>query len=285
MSRLASTSITRSRRATLALVAALATAGGGCATSWGITQATGDQRILDEGVREEAVPLAGLEEHLTVALPFTHLEATPVTTTAPATAPATAPTVALQCASFQRGEDAVYRSAFRYGKQWKMITATAALAEGLIAGGLLLVGDRSGYDIAAGSFLAADAVASAALFFLPRRESYRREVRTVTTQLRVSCPEAMTLEIGDASFPVDAAGRVGELGDAALDEWMAAPTGAVRVRFSGQLVELPISFASRCAWNQRRQRPEPGCQYGIGTPERYTTATVKVTPGTLTRVD
>lgn len=275
-------------RRVLAVIAATALGAGGCASMWAVTQVSGKPEAWDESVREEAVPLPGLEERLVVSMPLV-IEMTPApaaTATAGTTAPAPTPRpFALGCRSDQRGQDAVYRSAFRYGKRWKQGTAIMFLVEGASAAALLLLGDRSGSDVVWGGFFAVDAVATGALFFAPRKEIYRRDVRPVRTEIRDDCPATLTLQIGADVFAVDAAGRLGELGDLALDDWMQAPTGPLLLGFEGRSVELVITATDRCTWNRNRQRtPEPGCAYPTGISPSYASTTIDVAPGTLTRV-
>lgn len=272
------------------LAAALAVAvGGGCATTWATSQLAGGARIWDEQVREEVVPLPGVDERLIVALPLAiEHEAAPATTTA-ASAPAVPPRAlpfALTCTAEQRAQDEVYHSAFRYGARWKKTTAIMFAVEGLAASAFLFLGERTVPNQVYGGFFAIDAVATAALFFVPRQEIYRRDVRPVTTPLRRDCPAAMTLTIGTDVFPVDAAGRLGELGDTALDDWMQAPRGAVYVTYAGQRADLVLGNAEQCAWHRHRQRPPgPGCAYPGSLPPRVAVTTLTVAPGTLTRAE
>jgi hypothetical protein len=258
---------------------------------WTTTQLSGTQRVWDESVHEQAVPLDGVEERLAIEMPLAILhEAPPPTTTAPAPAavPASPPKelpFALTCVTTQRGQDEVYHSAFRYGKSWKKGTAIMFLLEGLSGSAMLFLGERSGSDIVWGSFLAADAVGSAAIFFIPRKEIYRRDVTEVVTPIRDDCPAGLALEIAGESYPVDAAGRIGELGETALDDWMQQPTGAVRLTLPGQSTDLVLGIAERCTWNRARQRtPDPGCTYQ-SVPAQTASASLLVPAGTLTRLE
>jgi hypothetical protein len=214
----------------------------GCATGWIATEAAGGQRALDEDVHEVHVPQPGVDEHLTVTLPL----ATQYAGTGSAATPLP---FAITCATEQQGHDLVYHQAFRYGSRWKKMTAIAFVVEGALGAAFLLSADSqhpNGYVY--GGFLALDAAITAPLFFIPRKEIYRTDDVPVTTAVRSDCPDGLALEIGGDSFPVDAAGRLGELGDTALAEWMKAPSGPIRATIAGQARDLPIGDNERCTW-------------------------------------
>ncbi|MGN6109314.1 MAG: hypothetical protein ACTHU0_29675 [Kofleriaceae bacterium] len=253
----------KAKTPTLAALVAFAVAGSGCATTWLVTHATDSTRLWDESVREQVVPRPGVEERLTVTMPLApQLAPAPATATANgqsgAQAAAATPRAelpfALRCVSEQRASDDVYHSAFRYGKRWKTGTAVMFLAEGAAATALLLAGKRESAEPIYGAFFALDAIGTAALFFAPRREVYRKDARATTTQVRSDCPEGLVLVIGGDSFPVDAAGRIGEVGEVALDDWMAAPSGPLLLQFAQQTIDLRIGAAEQCAWSRYRAR-------------------------------
>jgi hypothetical protein len=203
----------------------------GCATTWIATQASGTQAAWDESVREVRVPQPGIEERLAVSVPLV-----------PQYAPASSPTTtheplpfALTCQTVQTAQDVVYHQAFRYGSRWKKMTAVAFVLESALGAVFLLSADRdhpNGYLY--GGFLAADAVVTAPLFFIPRKEIYRSNNVTATTPVREDCPDGLALEIGEHTFPVDAAGRIGELGETAFADWQRAPGPPLRVVMAGQ---------------------------------------------------
>ena len=197
-----------------ALLLALLATTSGCFTSWAVTQAVGGQRTLDEGVREERVPQPDVHERLHVMMPFVqrYATATPDTTTDTA-----AP---FECRSSQSATDAVYRSNFRYGGRWKKVAAAMFLIEAGIAAAVYFAGDRAepGAQLTIG-FFGLDAIGTAALIFVPRKEIYRRDVLPVHSSIRNDCPAGIVVEIAGETFPVDAAGQIGELGDAALASW------------------------------------------------------------------
>lgn len=200
----------------LALVAALLP---GCATGWIATQAVGGQRALDEDAHDVHVPQPGIEEHLTVTLgPLAD---------------------GVTCQVAQGGHDIVYHQAFRYGSRWKKMTALAFLIEGAAGAALLLTAsDKDPNNYLYGGFLALDAAVTAPLFFIPRKEIYRHDDVYVTTPVRSDCPDGLALEIDGNAYPIDAAGHVGDLGNAALAEWAKTRATSLRVTLSGQARDL-----------------------------------------------
>lgn len=269
------------------IAAALSLTLTGCFSFWGLSQITGTQRAWEQNVREESVPVPGVEENLLVTLPL-GFESEPVpyrssTDTTPPPAPVMKP-FAIICNANQRGRDTVYRSAFRYGSRWKKSTAIAFLAEAAIATAVLLGGDHTTpKNQLWGGFFAVDAIGTAAIFFIPRKEIYHTDERTVITPLRNDCPDGLVLEIGGDSFPINAAGRLGELGDAALDQWMAAPTGALQVSLHGRTTLLLVGANEQCAWNRAHHPELPQRCYSAGLPQQVT-GSLSVPLGTLTAV-
>ncbi len=256
----------------LAIAAALSLSG--CASFWITTQAMGKQDAWDEGVREQAVPRPGVQERLAVKMSLlTEYSATrePLG-------------FGLACNIDQRARDTVYHSAFRYGRRWKWMSGIAAVAEGLIATGFIAArtAEKPQY-VAFGAYLGIDAVISAALFFIPRKEIYRKDERATITPVRTDCPESLTLSIGGERFPVDAVGGIGELGVAALDAWMMAgtPTGPLQLEVAGQTRNLELGPGERCVW-QRSHHPEATCYAGVAL--QSIVAAFDVAPGTLTSV-
>lgn len=111
-----------------------------------------------------------------------------------------------------------------------------------------------------GGALALDAAATGVLFFLPREEIYRHDDLAVTTAVRTDCPDGLAVAIGATAYPVNAAGRLDELGSAALNEWMRAPAAPLELRVAGLRQELPISEDARCTW--LRERDHESCPPG-----------------------
>jgi hypothetical protein len=262
---------------TIALAAQLT----GCATGWIATQALGTQKTLDEGVREVTVPVAGVQERLAVSMPLAiEYAPTAATTAQPSTTPSTPLPFALTCRTEQRAKDVVYHSAFRYGKRWKWTSGLMALAEGALAALMLSAGtERPGY-VVGGGVLALDALVTTGLFFIPRKEIYRHEERTAITPVRSDCPEGMTLAIGADKFPVDAAGKLGEVGDAALDAWMSAPTGPLLLEVAGQTRRFEVGYGEQCVWLRDHHRDQPAtCTAGVAL--RSLMLSIDVPVGTL----
>ena len=260
----------------------------GCATSWIATQATGTARIWDEHVREVDVPQPGITERLTVTLPLEPVYASTSTSASTGTGPSTGPSTstlapakpepfALTCSTDQDGHDLVYHQAFRYGGFWKKSTAISFLVEGALASALLLTAHGKIDNQVYGGYFAADAAVTGALFFLPREEIYRQDDRPVSTHVRSDCPDGLALEIGGTEYPVDAAGRLGELGDAALDAWMKVPGAPIEVRIGGARQVISLGPDARCAW----LRTHDGQACMATTEPRDAVARVIVPPGAL----
>jgi len=262
---------------------ALALAGSmsGCATSWIITQAADGARILDEGVREVRVPVPGVQEKLAVSMPLGIEYATVPGGTSPSTTPLP---FQLTCRTEQRAKDVVYHSAFRYGSKWKLTSGVMFLVEAALAAVSLAAEgkDKVAYQLG-GAFLAADALVTAGLFFIPRKEIYRHDEATTVTPVRSDCPDGMSLAIGSEKFPVDAAGRLGEVGDAALDAWMSAPTNELVLEVAGQQRPFQIGYGEQCVWMREHHREQPNrCTAGVALRSVMTSFDVPV--GTLSGV-
>ena len=268
-----------------ALTAAIALAASGCATTWIATQAAGAARVWDEGVNEATVPLPGVDERLNITLPLAieyTSPATPPTPGALAPAPVAEP-FALACSTDQRARDLVYHSAFRYGNRWKTMSGIMALAEGALATAFLLSRDQKPEYIVYGGFFGIDAAITAALFFIPRKEIYRTDEKPSVTHVRSDCPDGMTLAIGADQFPIDAAGRIGEVGEAALDAWMTEPTGPLQLTVAGQVRTLDVGPGEQCMWRRDHHRDQPSnCYAGVAL--RSILTSIEVAPGTLTGI-
>lgn len=256
----------------------------GCATTWITTQATGTAGLWDESVREVHVPQPGITEKLTVTMPLAiEYEPQQPQSDPHALPPPRKPLpFALTCSSDQQGNDIVYHSAFRYGSRWKKGTAVMFLAEAALASVFLLEADahpdQAGQNYLGAGFFAADALVTGVLFFAPREEIYRHDLAPVATHVRSDCPDGLQLAIGDTVVPIDAAGRIGDVGEAALDAWMKAPNAPVEVRFAGTSQPLALGLAEQCTW--RREHDHEGC--GTMASSRSVTITIDVPPGTLT---
>ena len=263
---------------TIAIAAQLS----GCATAWIATQAFGTQKTLDEGVREVTVPIAGVEERLAVSLPLVVEYPQPAAVASqPSTIPATPLPFALSCRTEQRAKDLVYHSAFRYGSRWKWTSGIMVLVEGALAAVMLSgISEKPGY-VVGGGFLAVDALVTTGLFFIPRKEIYRHDEVTSVTPVRSDCPEGMTLAIAGEKFAVDAAGKIGEVGDAALDAWMSAPRGPLLVEVAGQTRAFEVGYGEQCVWLRDHHRDQPAtCTAGVAL--RSLLLSIDVPVGALT---
>ncbi len=255
----------------------------GCGMTWITTQATGTQGAWDEHVREEAVPLPGVTEQLKVELPlavaYEQVETPGVNGAAATHHDGAAIPFALACSVTQSGKNRVFHSAFRYGSQWKKETGIAFLLEGGLAA--LLIGTASaahpnGYIY--GTFFALDALVAGSIFFIPRKEIFRQDDVLVSTPIRTDCPENLALDIGGERYPIDAVGKIGEVGEQALNEWMAAPKGPLLANFDGKSMELEIGANEQCTWLRAHDRAAT-CQPALAP--RATSAEFTLAAGTL----
>ncbi|MCX5741050.1 MAG: hypothetical protein NT062_00970 [Proteobacteria bacterium] len=269
-----------------ASIVALATlAATGCGTSWLVSQAAGQQRGWDEQVSEARVPRGGYTERLVLSLPLAIAYEEIPTATAGTTTRGAARPFAIACDGYQDGHDLLSHSAFRYGSRWKKGTAISFLIEGAFAALFLATADpvkHPGYYVG-GGFLALDDAVALGTFFIPRKEIYAEDDVAVSTHLRDDCPDGLALAIGADVFPIDAAGRIGELGEAALAQWMEAPTGALRATLAGQVGDLVVGVDEQCAWLREHAAgpTRPAC---LGTSRPLAvTASLPVPAGTLTR--
>ncbi len=231
----------------IAAIAALgATSTTGCFTTWVAVRAAGYSGAVDEGVREQRVPLPGLEEKLVVSL---------------APEKITASGFSFSCSANQVGRDAQYRAAYRYGSGFKKGVAIMFIAEAAMSAVFLLTEPKDPANkplqVAGGVFFGIDAIGTAALFFVPRRELYGRTELAVETPIRSVCPEGVMVEIASETFPLNALGELGELGSAAFDQWMSRPNGSLVVTFAGRSAMIDVTDADRCVWQRARSATLP----------------------------
>lgn len=210
----------------LALVLVLTS---GCFSSWAVTQAVGGQRVLDERTRTERVPLDDARERMHVLMPFA----------------ATQP-YAFECRTTQTATDEVHRSGFRYGATWKKVAFAMFALEAGAAAAIYFAADlEKPENVAWAGFFAADALGTAVIGFAPRKELYRRDAVPVHTSIRTDCPDGIRVELGAETFALDATGRIGELGDAALETWrrdLSAPPA--RVIYGDRALDVRIGMSA-----------------------------------------
>jgi hypothetical protein len=238
----------------LAIVTLLATTTTGCFTTWVGLRAAGLNGAVNEGVREERVPLPGIQEQLVVKLESERVTATDFRFT---------------CSAEQYGRDAVYRSSYRYGKGWKTSTAIMFVAEAALSAVFLLtepkMPENKSLQVAGGVFFGIDAIGTAALFFIPRKDVYERTELPVTTPIRSACPDGVMVEISGDTFPLDANGSLGELGSEAFDQWMRAPNGSILVSLAGRTARIDVTDTDRCAWQRSRTVVGPAAASTVAT--------------------
>jgi hypothetical protein len=231
-------------------IALLAVSSTGCFTTWLGLRAAGLNGAGNEGVREEHVPLPGLQEQLVVKLEAEQI---------------TASGFHFTCVAEQFGRDAVYRSSYRYGKGWKTATAIMFFSEAAMSAVFLLtepkMPENKSLQTAGGVFFGLDAIGTAALFFIPRKDLFDRTEVPVTTPLRSVCPDGVMVEIAGDTFPLDATGSLGDLGSEAFDQWMRTPNGSVPgsllVSFAGRTAMMNVSDADRCVYTRARTQAAP----------------------------
>ncbi len=155
-----------------------------------------------------------------------------------------------------------------------------ALLEGALATAFIVDRDEKPEYWLYGGFLAADAVVTAALFFIPRKDVYATREVPVLTPVRSDCPDGTVLSIGMERYPVDAAGRIGEVAEAALDAWMKEPMGPVQLEVAGTVQRVELGDGERCLW--RRTHVGDACYTGLAL--QYLLISVEVPVGALSSV-
>jgi hypothetical protein len=234
----------RFRSVALATLAAVSMTG--CFTTWLTLRAAGYPGAVDENVKEQRVPMPGIDEKLVVSLAPEQI---------------TASGFSFTCSAAQHGRDAMYRASYRYGSGFKKGTAIMFLAEAAASAVFLLTEPKNEANkplqVAGGVFFGIDALGTAALFFIPRKERYERTELNVETPIRSVCPDGVMVEIAGETYPLDAAGSLGEVGSAAFDQWMAAPNGSLLVTFAGRSAMIDVGEADRCVWKAARNAPAP----------------------------
>ena len=208
---------------TLVLWIVIATSG--CFCPWGGAEASGHAGAADENVREERVPQPGVREHLAVSLVDGRFK----------------------CDASQTATDTVYHSAYRYGSRWKKTAALMAVTEVALAAALYFSKPGDPGHVLGAGFFALDALGTTAIAFIPRKEIYREQSVAVTTPVRDVCPEGLSVQIAGEVYPINAVGAIGELGDAALADWLRAPNADLTIDFEGRTSPLRSDGLVRAA--------------------------------------
>lgn len=212
----------------------LALAGSGCAATWAMSEYFHGRPSLESDEENGTVPVAGVTERVEVkgVLASEGLQ--------------------LDCQVTQKGTELRYHAATHYGTTWKLLTALAFVVEGGIVALNLREGVKSpGAWVAVGG-MGVDALGTGILFFAPERRVFERAPHEELVTVRDTCPSGLALEAAGRPLALDAEGRADEPGQKAIDEQMAAPSPALRLRLAGYAADLPISPGNRCAWARRR---------------------------------
>lgn len=289
----------------LSLLSVALTASSGCAAFSGTVWSMGASPAPHENARTEAVPLPGFTEQLSVELHPVGLSArtttggyrrsastTARTTTAPTMGlpgdqPAAPPRLACQVS--QTGDNVVHIAASRYGKGWKLATATMFVVEAGLAALFLLTDGKDGESNVprrfGGGLLAVDALVTAGLFFIPKRDVLETKQRQVTTLVRTDCPDGLVISVDGKEIEVDATGKLGPLGPELLDRAMIDHAKPIAIRYRTYSTSLAPSPQQRCEWVRARglrQHTASVCQGAYGGGQRGPVgATLRVAPGTL----
>lgn len=207
------------------LVFLIAVAASGCFSTWAGIEASGHTGAPDEHVREERVPQPGVREHLAVSLVDGRFK----------------------CDATQTATDVVYHSAYRYGSRWTKTAALMAVTETALAVALYFSKPDDPAHVLGAGFFAVDALGTTVIAFIPRKEIYREQSVAVTTPVRDVCPEGLSVQIAGEVYPINAAGALGELGDAALADWLRTPSAELTIDFEGRTSPLHSDGMIRAA--------------------------------------
>lgn len=236
-----------------ALAALLAVVATGCASFSGITAASGRSPAFDEDAHRETVPMPGYSEHLEISLhpygvSYSHRSSSSSSSSAATAPPDPGPMEPrVGCQMSQIGESTVYTRAYHYGSKWKWATGVSFLVEAGLSALLLLSEDVTLTNRGLGVFLGVDAVATGALFFVPKREVLKTDTREDRTPLHRHCPEGLVLEAGGRTIPVGPRGVVPEASLPLLGQAIAEGHPVI-ARMGPHRAEVDLSEAQRCAW-------------------------------------
>ncbi len=268
----------------------------GCAAFTFSMWSQGKSPAPNENARTESVPQPGFTEQLSVVL----RPSRPWVLRSPGSARSTRNVPAapvpldvgppvLACTVSQMGGNIDYTAATHYGKLWKIATGVMFVAEAALAAGYLLTDAPDGNSNIprriGGGLLAVDALATAGLVFVPKRDVLITKPRSVTTLIRKDCPAGLVLEVDGQRVEVDGSGKLGPYGPALLDRLMTSPTAAIVVRFGEYAATIMPSSTQRCGWLRKRQRHAEAatvCATGRGYAlQGPLSAILQVRPGTL----
>jgi len=195
----------------------------------------------------------------------------------------------MACTVNQTGRNIEYVAASRYGRTWKLVTAIAFIAEAAVAAIYLLSdapnGSANTNRRIGGGLLGIDALITAGMFFIPRRDVLETRQRQVTTLVRKDCPAGVSLEFDGKRITVDHRGNLSVLGPELLDQAMASHSGQLTVRYGKYSAPIAISPRQRCVWLRARGKGQLATDVCMtsahGGRHGPVTATLDVTPGTL----
>lgn len=280
-------------KAAIGILAGLVLASG-CATVSVTAYAAGKTPAFNENERVESVPLPGFTEELHVE--FVAAGQRPRSRRTTTTRPSKPRVVSteplppeLSCKVTQTGQSVDHIAASRYGKKWKWATASFFVLEAAVAALYLLSDAPDGKSNVprrvGGGYLALDALVTAGLFFVPKRDVLETKPRTVVTTVRRDCPAGLVVEAGGKRVEVDARGKLGPVGVQVLDRAMAEPTARIDVRFGSYSAVIAPTPDQRCAWLRGRRKSAEAravCADAVGRYGRQPiTTTLQVAPGTL----
>lgn len=249
----------------------------GCAFTWGASQLGESKLPFGENARSENVPLPGVLESLTVVVYFAGRPVVQQYSSATSSQPPTPAPLSLEqtdlvvdCDLVQWGQEKVYRATTRYGKSWKYATATMFFLESALAALVLLDDSANEGNKVGGALLAADALGTAILFFVPSRAVYNNSVKQVNTPIRNDCPEGLTIELAGRQVAVAANGKLREFSAVLVKEHMESSNAPIRVALGQNGQDIFLSGADRCYWAERTQHPDIArmCSQSVGQPRR-----------------
>lgn len=273
---------------TIGVVLAFALASSGCAFTWGASQLGTGKPPMDENARSESVPMPGVLESLNVELFYAGRPVVRQYSSASSAQPAGPPApptpldteFVVGCQVVQTGQEKVYRAATQYGKRWKYSTAIMFVLEGALAAAYILSDESKAHQKIGGYLLAADAVGTGALFFMPSRDVYENSIKPTTTPVRSDCPEGLSIELAGRQVAVAANGKIGAFGATLVKEHMENSNTPIRVVLGQNSADIFLTGSERCRWARRTQHPNPMqmCNQSGGTLTRTSASVTLAVP-------